>query len=135
MGVSLKYTFLSKGPDMKKKILVIDDEPNLVELLQLRLESHDFEVRTASNGVEGFAIIKEFLPDLIILDVEMPVMDGYTFLKEIKWEESMKKASILILTAKVKTKELFENEGVVEFMTKPFDSKALVAKVQDMCAA
>ena len=67
-----------------KKILVVDDDPNIVELLQLRLEANGYEVLTASNGIAAFAEVKERRPDLIVLDAAMPIMDGYQFVQEVR---------------------------------------------------
>ncbi len=129
-----ELSLLKKDLEESREVLVIDDEPNLVELLQLRLEGNNFEVKTASNGVEGFALAKVFKPNLIVLDVSMPTMDGYAFIKEIKWHIELKDIPILILTAKSDLKDLFEDEGITNFMTKPFDSKELVSNIKKMCS-
>ena len=115
-----------------KKILIIDDEPNLVELIQIRLESHEFEILTASNGVVGYAIAKDEKPDLIVLDINMPTMDGYQFIKEIKWHADLKNIPILILTAKAYLKDLFEEEYICGFVTKPFNSNLLISNIKDI---
>ncbi len=113
-----------------KKILVVDDDPTLRELLQIRLESNGYEVITASDGVHGFAEAKRIHPDLIVLDVSMPAMDGYSLVKELKWHDDLKTIPILILTAKTHTEELFELEGISSFMTKPFNSKDLLSQIE-----
>ncbi|MBI3601718.1 MAG: response regulator transcription factor [Candidatus Omnitrophica bacterium] len=113
-----------------KKILVVDDDPNICELLKLRLESNGYEVIKASNGVEAFVKASDEKPDLIILDVAMPTMDGLEFVRSTR-RFDMKDIPILILTARTNSKEIFDTFGVANFLTKPFDSKELLGKVAE----
>jgi len=113
-----------------KKVLVVDDDPNICELLEIRLRSNGYEVLKASNGVEAFVKASDEKPDLIVLDVAMPTMDGLEFVRATRWLE-MKDIPILILTARTNTKELFDAFGVSNFMTKPFDSKVFLGKVAE----
>ncbi len=120
---------------MSKKILVVDDDPNVVKLVKSRLEANNYEVATASNGEEALVRVKEKAPDLIILDIVMPKMDGYTFLKELKaveltTSEPKKKISVIVLTAKEKMEELFAIEGIAEYLVKPFKSDDLLEKIK-----
>src|ERR1700735_1580120 len=112
-----------------KKILVVDDDPNICENLKLRLESSGYTVSTASNGVVAFVKASEEKPDLIILDVSMPTMDGLKFVQATRWE--MEDIPILILTARVNTKEIFDSLGVDHFLPKPYDSKELLGMVAE----
>jgi DNA-binding response OmpR family regulator len=113
-----------------KKILVIDDDPTLLKMLQLFLESHGFAVTVAVDGEEGIAKLKAEYPDLIILDVQMPRMDGYAFIFEMKKLGGAKKIPIIVLTAKEKTlAEIFKAEGVKEYITKPFKPEALLSNI------
>ena len=114
-----------------KRILVVDDDPNIVELLQLRLEANGYEVSTASNGIEAFAQAKEQRPDLIVLDAAMPIMDGYQFMQEVRWRAEFKDIPILVLTARTHTKDLFDAIGIANFLSKPFDSKKLLGMVSE----
>src|ERR1700722_12343358 len=114
-----------------KKILVVDDDPNICEILKMRLESSGYEVTTASNGVLAFVKASEEKPDLIILDVSMPTMDGLKFVQATRWKTEMKDIPILILTARANTKEIFDALGIANFMTKPYDSKELLGKVAE----
>ena len=98
-----------------KKILVVDDDPAICENLKLRLESNGYEVTTASNGVVAFVKASEEKPDLIILDVSMPTMDGLKFVQATRWKMEMRDIPILILTARVNTKEIFDTLGVSHF--------------------
>ena len=112
-----------------KKILVVDDDPDIVELLKVRLEESGYGVMTASNGIEAFAKAREEKPDLIVLDAAMPVMDGCKFAKEIKWQSEIKDVPILVLTAHFYTREIFDNIGIAHFLTKPFDPKVLLGTI------
>jgi DNA-binding response OmpR family regulator len=114
-----------------KKILVVDDDPNICENLKLRLESSGYTVNTASNGVVAFVKASEEKPDLIILDVSMPTMDGLKFVQATRWRVEMRDIPILILTGRVNTKEIFDNLGVDHFLTKPYDAKELLGMVAE----
>jgi CheY-like chemotaxis protein len=115
-----------------KKILVIDDDLEIVELAKNRLEAHHYEVLTANDGAQGLALAKTQSPDLIILDVVMPNMDGYTFVQEIKLIDGLKKIPIMIVTAKTDMQDLFLNEGVSCCLTKPFKTELFLEKVHQL---
>ena len=111
-----------------KKILVVDDDPNISELIEIRLVSNGYEVIKAANRVEAFVKASDENPNLIILDVSMPTMDGLEFVKATRWME-IKNIPILILTARRNVKEMFQRLGITNFMEKPFDSKLLLEKI------
>src|ERR1700733_8179920 len=114
-----------------KRILVVDDDPNICEILKMRLELNNYEVTTASNGVVAFVKASEEKPDLIILDVCMPTMDGLKFVQATRWKMEMKDIPILILTARANTKELFDALGIGHFLAKPYDPKELLGMVAE----
>ncbi len=114
---------------MSKKILVIDDEPDIVKVVTARLQSAGYQTAVAFNGLEGLEKLKIEKPDLIILDVIMPQMDGYTFVKEIKSKHETKNIPIIMLSAKDKMKDLFAIEGVKDYIVKPFESEELLWRV------
>lgn len=114
----------------KKKILVIDDDPTLVKVIQPFLESHGYEVSLAGDGEEGIAQVKKSTPDLIVLDVQMPRMNGYTFVFELKKVASSKAVPIIVLTAKEGMAEIFKVEGVKEYITKPFKPEVLLTAIK-----
>jgi CheY-like chemotaxis protein len=114
---------------MGRKILVIDDEPNVVKMVRSRLETENYVVVAAFNGKEGLEKVKSERPDLIILDILMPEMDGYTFVKEIRSNQSLKHIPIIILTAKDKMKDLFAMEGIKDYIVKPFKGEDLLEAV------
>lgn len=117
---------------MKKgKILIADDEADIVNLLRLRLEINDYEVATALNGEEALEKIQQDKPDLILLDVAMPKIDGFEVCRRLKENKAYKDIPIFILTARThaKSKEIGKSLEVDEYITKPFNLKTLVAKV------
>lgn len=110
------------------KILVIDDEPNIISILTSRLEANNYDVVAASNGEEGLEKVESESPDLIIVDILMPKMDGLTFVKQVK--KSGKEIPIIILTAKPGMKDLFSMEGVKDYVVKPFTAEELLEKIE-----
>ncbi len=115
-----------------KKILVIDDDPQIVDLIKSRLKANNYEVITALDGKEGLEKTKEEFPHLIILDIAMPRMDGYTFVLELRKDEKLKGLPVIILTAKDKMKELFGMEGLSHYLIKPFIAYELLKKVKEL---
>ncbi|MBU3955372.1 response regulator [bacterium] len=108
---------------MHRKILVVDDEEPIVDLIKVTLNASGYDVITASNGKEGLEKAVEELPDLIILDVRMPVMDGFTACKNIRANPVTANIPIVFLTASTQ-KASFEKahtSGCDYFRTKPFD--------------
>ena len=114
-----------------KKILIIDDDPEIAELAKQRLEAHQYQVVMASDGEEGERIAVTQHPDMIILDIKMPKLDGYSFVKNFKHDEAHKKIPIIIMTAFANMKDLFAMEGVDHYMVKPFKAEDLVHKVNE----
>jgi CheY-like chemotaxis protein len=115
---------------MSKKILVIDDDPTLVKVVQPFLVSHGFSVSIAVDGEDGLAAVQKEAPDLIVLDVHMPKMNGYTFVFELKKLIGAKKIPIIVLTAKEGMAEIFKVEGVKEYITKPFKPEVLLTAIK-----
>lgn len=113
----------------KKKILVVDDEVMLVDLLKIRLEDNGYDVDSANDGFEGLSVAEATRPDLIILDINMEGMDGYTMLKEVRKNDQIKDTNIIMLTASGKNRELFEKEGISDYITKPFDTEDFLSRV------
>ncbi|MFA5060017.1 MAG: response regulator [Candidatus Omnitrophota bacterium] len=119
---------------MSKKVLVVDDDPVVLKLVKSRLEANQYEVTTASDGDEGLQKLKTQKPDLIILDVEMPRMDGYTFVVELKKHDDLKNIPIIILTAKEHLKDLFKLEGIRDYIVKPFKAEKFLETVKKYLA-
>ena len=115
---------------MSKKVLVIDDDPTLLKVVQPFLEAHGFVVSTATDGQVGIDLVKKDPPDLIVLDVQMPRMNGYTFVFELKKVINIKTLPIIVLTAKEGMAEIFKVEGVKEYICKPFKPEVLLAAIK-----
>lgn len=117
---------------MTKKVLIVDDEQDIVESLQFVLEASGFECHCAYNGEDGLKMAKEVLPDLIILDVMMPKMNGYKISRLLKYDNKYKNIPILMVTARSQEddKLIGEETGVDEYITKPFELDEIVKKVE-----
>lgn len=114
----------------KKRILIVDDDASVVKTLRIILEFAGYVVIATCFSKEGLKIAKEEKPDLILLDILMPWLDGNNFLKAIRLDEGTKDIAVIIITAKDKMKELFGPEGIVEYIVKPFEYKELLEKVK-----
>ena len=112
-----------------KKILVVDDEQQLALAVKIRLQSRGYQVMIANDGQEALEIVDKEPPDLVILDVLMPVMDGYTFLRELNTRVGRGKVPVIILTARDRMKDLFEVEGIEDYIVKPFDYEDLLLRI------
>lgn len=117
-----------------KKILIVDDEPNIVMSLEYTFKKNNFEVFIARDGQEALDILKNALPDIIILDVMMPNVDGYNTLEQIKEDERLKNTKVIFLSAKNKEKDIEKGLalGADLYMTKPFSVKKLVEQVNEL---
>jgi len=94
------------------------------------LEAQDYDVITASTGDEGLKKVRSEKPDLILLDIMMPLTDGYTFVREIKASEEFKSIPIIIQTAKAELKDLLEVEGVSDYIVKPYKAEEILEMVK-----
>ena len=114
---------------MSKSILVVDDESIVAEISKRKLEDYGYEVFTAGNGNEAFQSLKSQIPDLIVLDVQMPQMNGYTFMMEkIKIPEYVD-IPVIVLTAYNDMEPLLKRHGVRAYLLKPLKLQDLVDKV------
>ena len=116
----------------KKRILVIDDEPNLLEVIRLRLEANDYEVLTAQDPLAGLEIAKEEMPDLIIMDVIMPKVNGLRLLRILKREDETKDIPVIILSVQWhdNNHKAGVDAGADYYLTKPYDPKELLDTVK-----
>ncbi len=112
-----------------KKILLVDDEQQLALAVKIRLQSKGYQVVTASDGRQALELIATEKPDLVILDVVMPVMDGYFCLREMNQRFGRGKFPVVILTARDRMKELFDLEGIEDYVVKPFDHDDLLVRI------
>ena len=120
----------------KRKILVVEDEPAITKVVRKRLELGGYDVVTAADGAEGIAKTLRERPDLIISDIMMPTMDGYTFIKQLRAEPSVAHTPVIVLTAKPKMQDLFFFQGVqtVDYIVKPFDADDVLQKIAQLLA-
>ena len=118
----------------KTKILVIDDEPNIVQTLQDRLEMNEYIVVTAGNGKEGLEIALIEEPDIILLDVIMPIMDGHEMLEALRKHPEGKDIAVIMLTARSQTKDITRANacGIEDYIVKPFDLSELLEKIESI---
>ncbi len=118
------------------KILVCDDERHIVRLIQVNLERQGWNVVTAYDGKEGLEKVASEKPDLLVLDVMMPYMDGFEVLKSIRKDPSTEKLPVIMLTAKAQDKDVFEgyHYGADMYLTKPFNPRELVTFVKRIAA-
>ena len=114
------------------KILVIDDDIAINELIKINLELQGYEVKQAFNGVEGFALAKQEVPELIVLDVMMPEVDGYTVAQRIRQCDEISDTPIIMLTALSQLNDKVNgfNIGVDDYLTKPFETEELIVRVR-----
>ncbi|MFN8138999.1 MAG: response regulator [Fimbriimonadales bacterium] len=117
---------------MAVKVLVCDDERSIVRLIQVNLERQGWQVVTAYDGKEGLEKIKAEKPDVVVLDVMMPYMDGFEVLKTLRRDPEMQTLPVVMLTAKAQDKDVFEgyHYGADVYLTKPFNPMELVTFVK-----
>jgi two-component system, OmpR family, alkaline phosphatase synthesis response regulator PhoP len=117
----------------KKKILTVDDERHIVRLIQVNLERAGYDVIMAYDGVEALEKVAEAPPDMIVLDVMMPRMDGFAVLAELKKNPETAGIPVIMLTAKAQDADVFRGwqSGVASYLTKPFNPMQLLTWVND----
>ncbi|MDD3673931.1 MAG: response regulator [Thauera propionica] len=122
---------------MSKKILIADDEQNIVISLEFLMKREGFDVLVATDGEEAVARIRKDCPDLVLLDVMMPKKSGFEVCQEIKADPALSAVRILMLTAKGRDTEVAKGLalGADAYMTKPFSTKELVEKVRSLLGA
>jgi two-component system, OmpR family, alkaline phosphatase synthesis response regulator PhoP len=117
---------------MALKILVCDDERHIVRLIQVNLEKQGYNVVTAYDGKEGLEKIKAEKPNMVVLDVMMPYMDGFEVLKSLRKDPDYAELPVIMLTAKTQDRDVFEgySYGADMYLTKPFNPMELVTFVK-----
>lgn len=115
-----------------KTILVVDDEKDLLDLIEYNLKKEDYDVLRAENGEEGIKIAREERPDLILMDIMMPKMDGMEAVIEMKADEDLKSIPIIFLTARSDEKTEIEglNKGGDDYITKPISTSKLISRIK-----
>lgn len=120
----------------KPRILIVEDDPDLRAILRLQLDSSGFEVKEAPNGAVAFAMIQQDRPDCIILDLMMPILDGFGFLKRVRSVTGFQSLPVMILTASEDERHKirgFQYQADA-YMGKPYDLEELTQKVESLCA-
>lgn len=118
----------------KKKVLLVDDEVDFVDVVRTRLEANNFEVVTAYDGEEALEKVKEKMPDIIILDVMMPKINGFDVCRKLKGDQNYKEIPIIMLTAKFQTSDIKFGAamGANAYITKPFEPQVLLDKMREL---
>lgn len=119
-------------PEESFRVLVVDDEAHIVRALTYVLEREGFDVRSGTDGAAALDAARDFLPDVLLLDVMMPGVDGLEVLKQLRAEESLRKIAVILLTAQSSPKDIVGGLelGAVDYITKPFDPKEVLARVR-----
>jgi len=119
---------------MKSTLLVVDDEPPVLKILQTRLKASGYEVLTASDGRDALEKIKANPPDLIVLDVLMPEVNGFQVCRTLKDDPALSGIPILMLTAKDTESDRFwgAEAGADAYMTKPYNAEELLTQIQEL---
>jgi two-component system sensor histidine kinase/response regulator len=115
------------------KVLIVDDELFNIDYLQQELEDCNYELITASNGREALDQIKKELPDLVLLDLMMPVLDGFAVLRQIKADPDLRDIPVIIVSAANNSRSVVKGIklGAEDYITKPIDEKLLLQKVKE----
>lgn len=118
----------------KKRLLLVDDEMDLVETVKFRLEANGYEVLTASDGEEALDKARKDSPDLIILDLMLPKIDGFQVCRTLKFDTNYKHIPIIMFTARAQESDKKTGEEVCAdaYIVKPFEPAALLAKIQEL---
>ena len=119
---------------MPKKILLVDDEPDLVLLMEARLRANGYDVLSAQDGQTALEVAKREKPDLIILDLMLPKMDGYKVCGLLKKDSRYAKIPIVMFTARAQEEDrkLGEEVGANAYLTKPFEPDTLLGKIREL---
>jgi two-component system alkaline phosphatase synthesis response regulator PhoP len=119
---------------IKKKILIIEDEPDAAALLKLHLEKHGYEVLLAEDGKEGFRLARTRAPDLILLDLMIPEMDGFWVCSMIKTDNKFAGIAVIALTARSSDVDIKTAKecGVDDYVVKPFEFSELLVKIKGL---
>ena len=123
--------FKIKKKTGRSRILIVDDQPELVDTIRRRLEYFNWDVITASNGQEGLRNAESKKPDLILLDIDMPVMNGHEMLRHLRTNSTLKKIPVIMCTASDNLQDITQasSKNICDYVTKPFNCAELVEKI------
>ncbi len=119
-------------PAIRKKILVVDDDPDIVEVVKMRLSANDYDVITASSGGEGLKKVASEKPNLVLLDIMMPGLDGFAVLEKLRQDANTATLPVIMFTAKGKSSALIKatNLRATDYIIKPFEAADLLAMIK-----
>ena len=126
--------FKSNKEAAPTRILVVDDEPDCLSIIRCRLEWCHYEIITASNGVEGLQTAENENPDIILLDTNMPVMDGHEMLERMRKHPILKDTPVIMVTALCEMNDIAIASafGIADYVTKPVDFTSLLEKISNI---
>lgn len=121
---------------MTHKILIADDEPHIIRIVKDKLTNAGYQVITVDNGTDALKKAEEFLPDMILLDVMMPGLNGFEVCKNLRQNTAFEKVPIFLLTAKGQARDIEEGYecGANKYITKPFSPRALLKEIEEALA-
>lgn len=119
---------------MPKKILIVDDEPNIIVPLEFLMEQNNYEVKVAENGEDAIDLIETFNPDLILLDIMLPGIDGYEVCQTIRNSPNIKNIKIVFLSAMARSIDIAKGMGLKadDYITKPFSNAYVVERINKL---
>ena len=119
---------------MSHKILIIDDDCNMLKLAKHNLEKEGYTVLTSDSGSEGLIMARKEMPDLLVVDLLLPKMDGYSVTRMLRYDEKFKRLPIIMLTGKTtdKGRDLGQQVGVDVFLSKPYQPAVLLEKIKEL---
>ncbi|MDD5347299.1 MAG: response regulator [Candidatus Omnitrophica bacterium] len=117
---------------MQSKILIVDDEPDVLDVISKRLQAEGFSTVTAHDGIEGLLAAEREKPSLILLDIMMPRRDGFTMLADLQTSDSLRRVPVIMVSAKAETDSLFEGQriGATDYIIKPIDFDELLRYIR-----
>ena len=120
--------------DSKRKVLIVEDEPNIVTALEFLLKRSGYDVRAVSNGEEALATVESYVPDVVLLDVMMPVRSGYDVCQRMRERPEWRHIRIVMLSAKGREAEVSKglSLGADLYITKPFSTQELIAAIDGL---
>ncbi len=119
---------------MKKRILIVDDEPNIVLPLEFLMKQNNYDVQSAETGEKALELISDWEPDLILLDIMLPGMDGYEVCQKIRQQKKFNTIKIVFLSAMARSIDIAKGMGLAadDYITKPFATDFVVGKIKDL---
>jgi len=117
---------------MAKKVLIVDDDSVGIALMNSRLVKEGYEVLVERNGVDGLSCMKKERPDAVVLDIEMPQMNGYAFMLEMKKDEAVKDTPVIVQTSHEENRAIFARRGIVHYLVKPINFDSLLAQLKEI---